>query len=366
MLSILQILKKHQQQAKDPQPAAGNGQAQGKPSSGQSPISFAAAPKCGTAESAMSIAAAINKEDEQESQIHAKELYGRLLTLARAIYRADIQPGSVLKEQVIAAVDNMVVALLSPSKDLLRMCLVDYSPGQPYVANHALNTAILSVELGLGLKMPKPLLVELGVSALLHEVGMVFYLDLAEKNTVLTKEEYDRLKEHPSRGIEALTKLGGEFCNGIVDCITQEHERIDGSGYPKGLQHGDLSEYARILGLADVYEAMTHSRPYRKRLSPSETMHHILNNKSAFETRIKKILVERIGIFPLGCVVKLNTKETGIVFKNNTAVPLRPVINIILDSSDRPLQQPKQIDLVSYPLVYIEECLENMKKNAHK
>lgn len=366
MLSILQILKKHQQQAKSRQPSAGNGPTQGNSSSEQSPISFAAAPKYDPAESAMSIAEAMNKEGEQVSHAHAKELYGALLTLARDIYKPDIQPGSVPKERIIAAVDNMVTALLSPAKVLLRMCLVDYAPGQPYLANHALNTAILSVELGLGLKMPRPLLVELGVSALMHDVGMVFYMDLVEKNSVLTKEEYDRLKEHPSRGIEVLTKLGGEFCNGILDCITQEHERIDGSGYPKSLEHGDISEYAKILGLVDVYEAMTHSRPYRKCLSPSETMHHILNNKSAFETRIKKIFVERIGIFPLGCVVKLNTKETGIVFKNNTAVPLRPVINIILDSSDRPLRQPKQIDLVSYPLVYIEECLESPKKNAHK
>jgi len=309
----------------------------------------------------VSISSALNRGFAEENIKLMGEFYDEALALAKKLYNPHSEVNSGIKSELNSFIEKTAVLLSRGNKESLQFCLSDYSKEEDYLYYHIVNVCLISIEIGLGLGYDRLHLIELATAAFLHDIGITKYLDIINKPGKLTDEDYNKVREHPKYGIEILNKLDKEFPRGIFDVVEQEHERIDGSGYPKGTKDGDISEYAQIVGLVDVYEAMIHNRPYRNKHTPSQTINMILNNKNAFGYKIIKNLIERIGIFPLGFLVRLNTREIGVVFKDNLKSPLRPVVNIIYDPNGKELKQPKQIDLNSNPVIYIEECLDCLK-----
>jgi HD-GYP domain-containing protein (c-di-GMP phosphodiesterase class II) len=289
----------------------------------------------------------------------ALKLYEELLSEARNVYAVNLTYEAGLALKLNTLVTKIVDYLNSDNnKELLRLCLVDYPGAYDYLYCHAANTCIISVEIGVGLVYEKGRLIELGTAAFIHDIGIIQYLNIINKQAILTKEEFGKVKQHPKAGVEVLNKMGKEFSLDVRNAVIQEHERMDGSGYPAGLKGGEISEYAQIIGLVDVYEAMLHQRPYRSNYTPLETIKTILNDKGAFNSQTIKVLIERIGIFPIGISVRLNTKEVGVVIKENIRLPLRPVVNITYDAYGKELKQPKQIDLAENSMVCIEDCIK--------
>jgi HD-GYP domain-containing protein (c-di-GMP phosphodiesterase class II) len=184
------------------------------------------------------------------------------------------------------------------------------------------------------------------------------YADIIRKRETLTKEEYNSIRTHPQRGYEILSAGHIAFSRSILEVVQQEHERLDGSGYPRRLHNGEINEFAQTVGLADTYEAMTHQRPYRAKFTPQETIREILQRKRLFSPALIKLLIEKVGVFPLGILVRLNTREIASVYKDNPKSPLRPVVNVIYDEFGNELETPKQIDLAFHSVVYIKECLK--------
>ncbi len=289
----------------------------------------------------------------------ALKLYEELVSEARGVYAANLTYEAGLALKLNALVTRITDYLISESKkELLRLCLIDYPGVYDYLYCHAANTCIISVEIGAGLAYEKSRLIELGTAAFIHDIGIIQYLNIINKQEILTKEEYEKVKQHPKAGAEVLNKIDKEFTFNVRNAVMQEHERMDGSGYPAGLKDAEISEYAQIIGLVDVYEAMIHQRPYRTNYTPLETIKTILNDKGAFNSQIIKVLIERIGIFPIGISVRLNTKEVGVVIKENIHLPLRPVVSITYDAYGKELKQPKQIDLAENSMVCIEDCIK--------
>ncbi|HNQ50594.1 MAG TPA: HD domain-containing phosphohydrolase [Candidatus Omnitrophota bacterium] len=356
MLSILQILKKYQdekQKLKDQGASSGAGAGQSGPDgSGPAGLSL-------SADAAVSVFNAVNREIEDERLSRVREFYSTALDWARRIYSLELKTQAEFRSQFVPFAQQAVGVYNLNDKNFLFQCLHDYEKIDDYIYCHAVNVAFMSVELGRGMNYTPARLTELFCAAFMHDIGIMPFIDLVRKPGVLAPEEYARIKEHPLKGLEILNQLGGEFSPGMIEAITQEHERTDGSGYPKGLREGNIGEFAQIVCLADVYEALTHSRPHRKRLSPPKAVNEILDRKNIFSVRALKMLLERIGIFPVGTWVRLNTKETGIVFKHNHGLPLRPAVQVLFAENGAKLLQPKLVDLASNLLISIEECLEN-------
>lgn len=353
MLSILQILKKYQdekQKLKDQGASPGPGIAassegtQGQPSQ---------------ADSAVSVFSAVNREIEDERLSRVREFYGLALDWAHRIYSLELKTSAEFRSQFVPFAQQAVSVYNLNDKNFLFQCLHDYERLDDYIYCHAVNVAFISLELGRGMNYQQARLVELFCAAFMHDIGITPYLDIVRKPGRLTAEEYARIKDHPFKGLEIIQKLGGEFSPGVIEAITQEHERMDGSGYPKGLREGEIGEFAQIVCLADVYESLTHSRPHRARISPPKAVNEILNQKGIFSVKALKMLLERVGIFPVGTWVRLNTKETGIVSKNNHGLPLRPAVEVMFAENGAKLLQPKTVDLAVNLLISIEECLEN-------
>lgn len=305
----------------------------------------------------MSLSGALHKGTEVASA-ESKQLYEEAVLVASQIYRSVWEFSADCLTKINPVVEKFVDLLAQGNNGLLQLVLSDYAKSADYLYSHVVNVTVISLEIGIGLGYEKRRLMELGVTCFFHDVGIIEYLNIINKAGVLSKEEFNKIKDHPDKSSAILNKLSVAVTTAISQTVSQEHERMDGSGYPKGIKDGEISEGAQIIGLADVYEAMLHTRPYRGRYTPLETLKTVLNDKVAFNARLIKILIERIGIFPVGTLVCLTTKEIGVVVKGNLQLPLRPVVNILRDAYGKELKQEKQIDLAENSMISIEECLQ--------
>jgi HD-GYP domain-containing protein (c-di-GMP phosphodiesterase class II) len=293
-----------------------------------------------------------DKDLTRLEDVEVSILYSEAVSRLRQIYKKEIDT-STITGAASTLVQRIVDVLSGDGEDLLMAALIDYPRLEEYFYYHIVNVCIISICLGQGLGYERARLVELGIAALLHDTGLTRYLDITNQSKRLNPQEYGEIKKHPLIGPEMLDKISDSLDASIFEVMRQEHERIDGSGYPKGLRDDQIIEYAQIVGLSDVYEAMIHRRPYRDKHPPLEAIKTILSNKYSFDHKLVKLLIERIGVFPMGSFVQLNTREVGRVLKENPGSPLRPVVNILFDAAAKRLKQPRQINLAANPTVYI-------------
>ncbi len=142
-----------------------------------------------------------------------------------------------------------------------------------YTRKHVLRVKEYVIKIGNKLNLPKDRIEILVFSALFHDLGKVYIPDkILNKPGKLTEEEFEFIKKHPSDGAELVKNT---YFKNMADIIEQHHERIDGSGYPYGLKGSQILLEARIISIADVFDAMTTDRPYRKGLSPTETVEEL-------------------------------------------------------------------------------------------
>lgn len=229
-----------------------------------------------------------------------------------------------------------------------------YEDPSDVLVYHSINVFIYSIKVGFGLKYSKHQLIELGLAAMLHDIGMTkIPEEIIKKSSSLSAEELEILKEHPLYGHEILYNLGKEY-GWLAEVALQEHEREQGQGYPKGLKGDEIHEYAKIIGIADVYEALTHPRPHRRKALPHEAIEEL---KTSFSHKILKAFLIQLTMYPPGCYVKLNSNIIGRVIAVNSNSPLRPKIEAICDSDGKTLEAGRIINLSEEPLLYITNCL---------
>lgn len=222
------------------------------------------------------------------------------------------------------------------------------------LAAHSVNVCVYALMLGIGINYSREQLIELGITALLHDIGMVFIPEkIVNKNGKLTATELETIRKHPYYTYKILQTLGEKY-SWIAEVAYQEQEREGGQGYPRGLKGDEIHDYAKIIGIVDVYEALTHHRPQRKGYMPHEAVKLILGNqKDFFSNNVKRLLLTKLSCFPLGSYVKLNSKAICKVVEINESSPLRPTVEILFDSRGRNLPKKKITRLTDAPLLYI-------------
>jgi HD-GYP domain-containing protein (c-di-GMP phosphodiesterase class II) len=262
----------------------------------------------------------------------------------------DGEPFSV--ERIAGCTVRMVHSLMAADRLYLKAVYTRHSSSD--LISHAVNVAIFSLKIGMGLDYNENQLIRLGTVALLHDIGMAkLDPELVNKEDVLSKEEYEEMKRHPEYSYEMLTRLGTSY-EWIASVVRQEHERINGKGYPRGLSGDEIHEYAQVIGLVDFYEALTHTRPQRRRFLPYDAVKIVVEDeRGVFSPRLIKTLLKKISVFPLEGFVKLNTNEVGKVIETSEDRPLRPTVKILYDADGHSLKVPKVISLKDTPLIYI-------------
>ncbi len=222
------------------------------------------------------------------------------------------------------------------------------------LSSHMVNVAIFAVKIGQGVGYGEEDLRRLALAGCLHDVGMVTIpRRILEKPGPLSPEELALVRQHPEKGSHILQALGSEF-DWLATVALQEQEREDGSGYPRGLQGDQIHDYAKIIGLADIYDALIHPRPYQKRRVPCDAVKEIMTSgRRVFPGRILKGLIQGLSTFPVGSLVLLNSKEVACVVATNPTLPLRPVLEILTGPQGERLPSPRRIDLAQNTLLYI-------------
>lgn len=283
-----------------------------------------------------------------------EKIYQDLITLIEEISARAQKHESIEGKNITDKVDKVVNQVALTADEIIG--LTNGSTPENYLYAHSVNVCLLSIRIGLGLGYNKSKLNELGVSGFLHDLGMLKLLDIAQRSQELVFEEYEAVKQHPLAGVEILEKVK-DLPKTVIDVVHQHHERIDGSGYPRGLKGVEISEDAQLVGLIDVFDALTHPRSHRKRLLAYTAMREILKSKLQFDSQLLKALIEEIGLYPAGSWVELNTGEVARVVKVNHDFPLQPALNVMLDPNGRKLERAKSIELTNFPTLYIKQPL---------
>jgi len=285
------------------------------------------------------------------------QMYKQAVIIAQDIFNSDSNLTETQMRQVSDFVENLIDCIKDNDQQFMERVFKNISDDMLFVALHFVNVCVLALELGVGLNYANSQLLRLGIAAFLHDLGLRKYRDLVNQKRKLTPVEIHKLQRHPLDASEIIKVRGGHVTKQIGEIIAQQHERIDGSGYPRGLKNGDISEMAQIIGLVDVYEALTHKRPYRDKYTPIEALKIILEDKDNFSARLTKAFMERIGFYPKGTFVELNTKEAAQVIKQNIEMPSCPVVKIIYDLHGKKNEQSREIDLSRGTKVFITKSL---------
>jgi HD-GYP domain-containing protein (c-di-GMP phosphodiesterase class II) len=189
-----------------------------------------------------------------------------------------------------------------------------------YTFNHSVNVSIYSLAMGKRLGFSKKTMTELGITALLHDIGKSkIPREVLNKPSSLDEEEWGMMKKHPLMGVEIVLNLKqlGEINPRMVVGIFDHHLKNDLSGYPKLFRKKGVSLFGRIIQIADSYDAMTTPRIYKKTpYTPEQALAIMLRERTVhFDPLLLKIFIGLVGIYPIGTLVLLNTRELGIVYK---------------------------------------------------
>lgn len=223
-----------------------------------------------------------------------------------------------------------------------------------YTFVHSLNVCILSVSIGVELKIDKQNLEELALGALLHDTGKILISSsILNKEEQLTSIEFEEIKKHPLYSYQIISR--DKHIGKIPKVIAYQHqERYNGLGYPEGLKFQEIDNYAVITSLADVYDALITDRVYRRAFLPYEAMKIIIGSSGIdFDPDITKAFVRSMSIYPPGSLVRLNTGEIAMVIKVNKESVIRPFIRVILDPFGVICKEVIEIDLMKEDKHYI-------------
>jgi hypothetical protein len=266
-----------------------------------------------------------------------------------------VQRQEELDLEALSALATQISEALKRSDQLLIQAMS--GPAGPPLITNLVNVGILATKVGARLGYHGNELERLTFAGLLHDIGLFAVpQSLITKSGRLTPDERTLIEQHPELGYQTIRKAGQKY-DWLAQAVRQAHERWNGQGYPNKLSGRQICEFAQIIGVVDIFDALVSPRGYRRRFFPHEAVRElIVTERTAFPREVVKALVEQLSAYPLGTSVRLTTGEVGSVMRVNTHYPLRPVLWIEGDAAYG--QERRQVDLSRTPLVAIIETLE--------
>ena len=244
---------------------------------------------------------------------------------------------------LVAELANNIVNNLDAS-----MWLTQLKKRDEYTAIHSLNVCVLSLTFGRALELSNEDLNELGLAALLHDIGkMQVPLNILNKPGKLSTEEFEIMKTHPQKGYEMLLN-DDSISTKVLAVVKGHHERLSGKGYPDSLSEKNISYFTKIVSITDVYDAITSDRVYHDGMTPHEALKRLYEwMPDNFDSQLMQSFIRTIGIYPVGSVVELKTGHIGLVVKLSGTHRLKPVVMLIMNRHKEFYPQRKLVNLAS-------------------
>ena len=222
-------------------------------------------------------------------------------------------------------VSNIAADIIKRKDALIYIADIGYKCD--YLFLHSVNVGLFSMVLGVAMKLPFEEICQLGMGGFLHDFGKTrIAKEILDKQGPLSLEEFHTVKEHASFGYNIL-KAEAEIDHRIMLMALQHHERPDGKGYPWGLTDNKIHPLAKIVAVADVYDALTTDRVYRTRLNPHEALKNVEAGIGCqFDSAVVHALQNVAIPYNIGTAVKLSSGENGKVIRLNSANLARPIV----------------------------------------
>jgi HD-GYP domain-containing protein (c-di-GMP phosphodiesterase class II) len=218
-----------------------------------------------------------------------------------------------------------------------------------YQWEHATNCAILVCGFALFLGFNKDTAQKMTLGALLHDIGVAKVSKaILDKPSKLTNNEMSVVQKHLAWGHQ-ICKRDGFDDPIILDMLVNHHERLDGSGYPRGLEKEKISKLSRITAIIDVYDAMTGDKMHKKGVQPIIALRHLLGKSEQFDQELVQKFIKYVGVHPVGSLIELSNEKLAVVVEGNRAEPLKPKVKIFYSLKLEQYINPKSCDLVSDP-----------------
>jgi HD-GYP domain-containing protein (c-di-GMP phosphodiesterase class II) len=226
------------------------------------------------------------------------------------------------------------------------------------VSGHSVNVTILALKLAEILEWNADKVHRVGLAALIHEIGVTrLPTGLTYNESPLAKDELSLLRRRPAFSVQLLGGAPPEY-DWLATVVGQVYEREDGSGYPLGLKGNEISEEAKVIGLADFFESCIHIRPYRAPLTGYQTLFELTTDHAAcFADRIVKALIKGFSLYPYNECVVLDNGEIGRVIDINPEKLSRPIVDILFDDENTLTVEPRIVDLAVESERYISKAI---------
>jgi HD-GYP domain-containing protein (c-di-GMP phosphodiesterase class II) len=283
----------------------------------------------------------IKEGDEVDVRKIIKKTYFNAVSYSKGVMNKIRSGEKVNIKKAKRIVETMVDQILGEEQLLLSMTAIkDYDE---YTYHHSVNVSILSVALGQRIGLSKRVLTELGMAALFHDIGKIEVPhEVLNKPSNFNEDEWRLIRKHPIWGVRSILKLKGFDPVTVRSSIVafEHHLHHDFSGYPKVRHYKELDFFSRIVSIADQYDAMTSARVYsRIPMTPDKALSLMMErSESQLDPLLLKIFINMIGVYPIGSLVMLNTKELGLVYESDVVFVDRPRVLIIVDSKGKRVQ----------------------------
>ena len=284
-----------------------------------------------------------------EEIYQAKQIKKETMETVQAVIK-DVKLGKQIeKGRIDTSVEDIIYSIFR-NQDAL-MALGSVKNVDDYVYHHCISTCVLLTCFAKFLGIDSGIIREIGTGAMLHDIGITkISPKILGKKTVLTDDEFELVKKHVGYSTRILENTSGISEVSIIT-VQHHHERLDGTGYPNGLEGGEIGQLGQAMAIVDVYDALTTKRCYKKKIPPTEALKIIYEmSGTKFGTEMVEKFIRCIGIYPINSLVRLESGLLGIVVSHNDLSLLKPVVRVVFNTkSNRPLPIPYDIDL-SKPL----------------
>lgn len=232
------------------------------------------------------------------------------------------------------------------SQELPMIMLMDMNTTDHFLYKHSLNVCVYTLILGAASGMTQDQLKVLGIGSLLHDIGKTqIPVKVLMKPGKLDDEEFKQMQNHTNIGYQIL-KGESDIPLLAAHCALQHHERLNGTGYPRGLKGSEIHEFAQYLGMADSFDAMTSHRVYKPAMLPHQAMEVLYTGSGTlFDQHKLEIFRDKVAIYPPGLSVRLSTGESGVICKIHPMMPHRPVVRVMTGCNGEALRAPYDLDL---------------------
>ncbi len=267
----------------------------------------------------------------KEEIVRAKEIRNKAKETIHNIME-DVRFGKQIKtEEVGQVVDTMIDSIFRNQDALISLGRLKEKDEYTYM--HSVSVGVLMLAFGRHLGFDMQVLKEVGIGAMLHDVGkMIVSQSLLNKEDKLTDEELVMLRKHAEYSRMLLGQTHG-ITETAITMAAQHHERVDGTGYPLGLKGEEISYYSKAVAIADVYDAMTSKRSYQDKYIPTEVLKKLYEWSSYhYDRNLVEQFIRCVGIYPVGTLVRMESDLVGVVLQHGEKSLLYPVVRIVYNA----------------------------------